>query len=187
MRLDLYRNPDFDRGAPRWKEAAWLVVSGLLVATWLPGSGWRRSLLRLFGARIGQGVVFKPGVTVKFPWKLAIGDHSWIGEHVWIDNLAEVRIGSHACLSQEVYVCTGSHDWSLDSFDLITRPVVVGDEAWICARSSLAPGTIVEEGAVVGLGSVARGTLSRWSVHGGNPAVLRGPRRRAGLDRLTGT
>ena len=187
MRLDQYRNQGFDRGAPRWKEAAWILVSGLLVASWLPGSGWRRALLRIFGARIGQGVVFKPKVSVKFPWKLIIGDHCWIGEEVWIDNLAEVRIGSHACLSQGVYVCTGSHDWSRDSFDLITRPVVVGNQAWVCAKAVLAPGTVVEDGAVLGLGSVARGTLTRWSVHTGNPATPRGLRQRVGLDRLTGT
>ena len=122
MRLDLYRNPHFPRGATRLTELVWIVLSGLLVASWLPGSGWRTFLLRLFGARIGQGVVIKPHVSIKFPWRLIVGNHVWIGERVWIDNLAEVAIGSNSCISQGAYLCTGSHDWSDSRFGLVTRP-----------------------------------------------------------------
>ena len=107
--------------------------------------------MRAFGARIGEGVVIKPGVRIKFPWRLAIGRDSWIGEHVWIDNLAAVKIADNVCISQGCYICTGSHDWSSASFDLLTRNVVVERYAWICAMTTLAPGTRVGEGAVLGL------------------------------------
>ena len=83
MRLDTFSAASFERGASRITEAFGLLVSGILVLSWLPGSGWRVWLLRAFGARIGQGVVLKPGVRVKFPWRLEVGDHSWIGEDVW--------------------------------------------------------------------------------------------------------
>lgn len=164
MRLDLFRNTDFERGASRLKEASWLLVSGLFVESWLPGSGWRVALLRLFGARIGEGVVIKPGVKVKFPWRLVVGDHSWIGERVWIDNLGQVTIGSHACLSQGAYLCTGSHDWSSERFDLIVAPITVADHAWICAFATLAPGSAIGEGAVVTMGGTIAGPVAAWTI-----------------------
>ncbi|MBP1804842.1 WcaF family extracellular polysaccharide biosynthesis acetyltransferase [Rubellimicrobium aerolatum] len=176
MRLDLYDASGFQRGAPRWKEALWLVLDGALVSSWLPGSGWRTRLLRLFGARIGAGVVIKPGVHVKFPWRLAIGAHCWIGERVWIDNLAPVIIGDHACLSQGAYLCTGSHDWSRERFDLVTTPIAIGDHAWICAGASLAPGAVLEEGAVLGMASLGRGRLPAWTLSAGVPARPVSPR-----------
>ena len=98
MQLSKFNNEDFDRGRSRLIESCWRVVEGLLFNSWLPGSGWRVQLLRLFGASIGSGVVIKPHVRIKFPWKLSIGDYSWIGEEVWIDNLAEVSIGSNCCI-----------------------------------------------------------------------------------------
>ena len=137
----------------------------------LPGSGWRTLLLRFFGARIGQGVVFKSGVRVKMPWRLTIGDHCWIGEDVWIDNLAEVRLGDHVCVSQGAYFCTGSHDWAKHSFDLIVKPIVVGPRAWIAAKCVVAPGVSVGDGAVLVLGSVATQDLEPLAIYAGNPAV----------------
>lgn len=171
MRLDRYDARGFDRGASRLKELLWLATSAVLVGGWLPGSGWRVRLLRLFGARIGRGVVVKPGVRVKFPWRLVVGDHCWIGEDAWIDNLAEVRLGDYACLSQAAYLCTGSHDWSREGFDLVTAPIRVESHAWVCARATLAPGSVLREGAVLGLGSVGRGELAPWTVHSGRPAA----------------
>ena len=170
VRLDLFANAKFSRGASRLTELCWMAVSGLLVESWLPGSGWRRQLLRAFGARIGKGVIIKPRVRVKFPWRLTVGDHSWIGEEVWIDNLAKVTVGSHCCLSQGAYLCTGSHDWTDPRFGLITRPIELGDGCWLGAKASLAPGTQVEPGAVVAMGSVASGQLAAWTVHAGVPS-----------------
>ena len=170
MNLKEYSTGIFTRGKSAWVELAWLIAQELFLASWLPGSVLRVWLLRLFGAQIGRGVVIKPRVRVKFPWRLVVGDFSWIGEDVWIDNLAEVTIGSHSVLSQGVYLCTGSHDWTKKNFDLVVKPINIGSHAWICAMSRVAPGVVVGEGAVLGLGSIANQSLADWTIHFGVPA-----------------
>lgn len=165
QRLDLYENPEFDRGASKTKELLWMLVQAWLFSSWLPGSGWRVRLLRTFGARIGRGVVIKQHVTVKFPWKLTVGNHVWIGERVWIDNLAQVTIGKHACISQGAYLCTGSHDWRDPQFTLIARPIQIGMGAWVGARASLAPGAVMEDGAVLAMTALGVGRLASQQIH----------------------
>jgi putative colanic acid biosynthesis acetyltransferase WcaF len=172
VRLDQFNNADYHRGRPALVEALWLVAQALFLRSFIPGSLHRRLLLRLFGARIGTGVVIKPGVRVKFPWRLEVGAHAWIGEGVWIDNLAEVKIGAHCCLSQEAYLCTGSHDWSKTTFDLMTAPIIIGEGAWIAARAVVAPGVVVGEGAVLGLASLASKSLEAQGIYRGVPATL---------------
>lgn len=172
VRLDQFNNADYHRGRPALVEALWLVAQALFLRSFIPGSLHRRLLLRLFGARIGTGVVIKPGVRVKFPWRLEVGAHAWIGEGVWIDNLAEVKIGAHCCLSQEAYLCTGSHDWSKTTFDLMTAPIIIGEGAWIAARAVVAPGVVVGEGAVLGLASLASKSLEAHGIYRGVPATL---------------
>jgi putative colanic acid biosynthesis acetyltransferase WcaF len=172
MRLDQFDNSSFERGRGKVVEALWLLASEALVRSWLPGSGFRVRILRLFGAQIGPGVVIKPHVRIKFPWRLSIGANSWIGEEVWIDNLAQVNIGSNCCISQGAYLCTGSHNWSLPTFDLITKSITVGDGAWICARSSVAPGVHVGAGAVLGFGATATRDLEPGQCYGLAQAVL---------------
>ena len=159
VRLDLFSNREFDRGASLFVEGLWTVVSGLLVGSWLPGSSWRCYLLRLFGAKIGRGVVIKPHVSVKFPWRLSISDHVWIGEHVWIDNLDNVSIGAHTCISQGAFLCTGSHDWRDPKFKLVTRPIYVGKNCWVCAKANIAPGAKMEDGSVVAFGGCLSSVL----------------------------
>ena len=176
MRLDKYSTGGFDRGRPRWVEGIWLALQALLVSSPIPGSWHRVVLLRLFGASIGDHVRIKPRVLVKFPWRLVIGEWSWVGEGAWIDNLAEVRIGSHVVISQGAYLCTGSHDLRSESFALVLRPIEIGECAWVCARAIVSPGTVVGRGAVVSLGSVAKGQLQDWQIYRGNPAVPVGRR-----------
>jgi len=179
MQLSKFNNGVFDRGRSRLVEICWRVVEGLLFNSWLPGSGWRMQLLRLFGASVGMGVVIKPHVRIKFPWKLSIGNHSWIGEDVWIDNLAEVTVGSNCCISQGAYLCTGSHRWDQESFDLETKPIVINDQCWVGAKSRIAPGVTLETGAVLTLGSVAVSDLASLGIYRGNPAKLIGQRNKA--------
>src|SRR6202008_897922 len=112
----------------------------------IPGTRHRRLLLRMFGAQIGRRVVLKPRMRVKFPWRLRVGDDAWIGEDVWIDNLAEGNIGSPCCISQGAYLCKGSHDWASMEFDLIVKPIVLRNHTWICARAVLSPGVTVGTG-----------------------------------------
>jgi putative colanic acid biosynthesis acetyltransferase WcaF len=169
--LGTYSARGFTRGRPAIVEALWIVVQALAVSAWLPGSWHRRALLRAFGARIGAGVVLKPGIRVKFPWRLTIGDHSWIGEDAWIDNLAEVSIGANCCVSQGAYLCTGSHDWSAPGFDLIVRPITLEAGAWIAARAIVGPGVTAGRGSVLGMASAATRDLDPWTVYAGVPAV----------------
>ena len=170
--LRKYDSAWFDRGRSKLVETLWLVLDAVLVRSRVPGYVHRRLILRAFGARIGKRVLIKPGVRIKFPWRLKIGDDSWIGEEVWIDNLAPVQIGANCCISQGVYICTGSHDWGRATFDLLVKPVKIEDGAWIASQSAIGPGVLVGEGAVLSLGSVATSDLAPWGIYQGVPATL---------------
>lgn len=162
-----------NRGRSRFIELLWLLLGAPVLASRLMLSApVRAGLLRLFGARIGAGMYMKPGVRVKFPWYLSVGDHCWIGEDVWIDNLAPVSIGSHVCVSQGAYLCTGNHDWSKPNLKLFTRPIKLERGSWVGARALVCPGVTVGEGAILTAGSVAAKDLLPFGIYTGNPAVL---------------
>ena len=149
MRLDQYDNSWYNPG-PKWKIALWYAVSMALFRTAIPyPSQLKAFVLRMFGAKIGQGVVIKPSVIIKYPWKLSIGDHSWIGEQVWIDNLDQVTIGNHCCISQGAMLLCGNHNYKKPTFDLIIKPIVLEDGVWIGARCLVGPGVTAKEGAVL--------------------------------------
>lgn len=169
--LSIPDNSGLQRGASRLKEALWYFVGDWLVrAHWMVSSAVRCAVLRWFGARIGRGVYAKPGLRVKFPWKLEVGDYTWLGEELWIDNLDKVSIGGHACVSQGVYLCTGNHDWRTRNLKLFTRPITIGDGAWVGARSVVGPGVRIGEGAILALASTVVKDIPAWEVHAGNPA-----------------
>jgi putative colanic acid biosynthesis acetyltransferase WcaF len=171
--LARYDNSAYDPGRSFLVRLAWFSIgSPLLRCALIPSSAFRRSLLRAFGAEIGTGTVMQQPFSVKYPWNLRVGAHSWFGEHCWIDNLAPVTIGSNVCISQAAYFCTGNHDWSDPVFALRTRPIKIGDGAWIGARASLAPGVVIGEGAVVALGSVVSKSIPAYEIHSGNPACF---------------
>ena len=161
---------------PIWRWCLWFAIGSPLLCSGLPGSSWRRLLLCWFGASVGSGVVIKPHLRVKFPWRLEIGAYSWVGEGVWIDNLEWVRIGRDVCVSQGVYFCTGNHDYRDPGFSYRLAPIVVESEAWIGAMARLAPGVVVRHGAVLGLGAVALDDLQPLCRYQGAPAYLVGPR-----------
>lgn len=176
--LASYRTPpDWHPGSNWLKQTLWFCVGApFLAARWLPGSAWRVVLLRSFGARLGPGCRLKPGLRVKFPWRLEVGEHCWLAEEAWIDNLASVRIGDRVCLSQGVYLCTGNHDFRSPGFELRLGPITVGSDAWIAARAVLAPGTTIGAGAMVALGAVVSGTVAPGAIVRGNPATVVGER-----------
>lgn len=179
MRLDRYQRGDYKPGAPLAMQLLWFFVGDFLVRSQLIAfSDFKVWILRLFGAEIGKFVRMKPGVKVKFPWRLKVGDYSWIGEDVWIDNLASVEIGAHCCISQGAYFCTGNHNWVSEGFDLITQAITISDHAWIAAKSVVGPGVKIGEGSVLSLGSVTTSNLDAWFVYQGNPAQKIGPRPR---------
>jgi putative colanic acid biosynthesis acetyltransferase WcaF len=164
---------DYENGRGLWFRALWYFIGQpLLSSALLPISSPKRWLLRRFGADIGQGVSIRPGTRIKNPWLLTIGDHSMIGEDAWIDNLVPVNIGSHVCISQGAYLCTGNHDWSSPSFRYRLGPIRIGDGAWIGARAIVGPGVSVGTCAVLGLGSVATRPIPAFEVHAGNPAIF---------------
>lgn len=171
-RLDKFKNDWYDPGRSVASRMGWMLVSAVFLQSWFPWpSSLKRILLRAFGASIGSRVVVKPRVNVKYPWNLSVGDHSWIGEGVWIDCLAQVTIGANACLSQGVMVETGNHDWSRATFDLIVRGVVVEDGAWAAVRSLLLPGARLASHAILGAGSVLSGDTEPYGIYAGVPAI----------------
>lgn len=160
MDLSQYRVTGYSPGRSRLVQVLWYLCSALVFQSpWFPFSALKVWLLRLFGASVGRGVVIKPCVRIKFPWRLQIGDFVWIGESVWIDNLATVKIGSHVCISQGAYLCTGSHDHRSITFDLITQSISISDRVWICAMVVVLPGTQVGSGSLIAAGTVIRGTV----------------------------
>ena len=161
--LSTFHNEWYRPGRSRTVQALWFFLGAPIVRCSLnPSSGLRASILRLFGARIGAGAVLKPGLRIKYPWRLSVGDHTWLGEDCWIDNLADVAIGSHVCISQGAFLCTGNHDWSDPSFALKLGPITIRDGAWVGARALVCPGVKVGKLAILVAGSVARKNLPRW-------------------------
>ena len=150
--LSSHRNDGFDPGRPFAVRAAWVIVEALVLLNPVVTSyRLKRTVLRIFGARIGEGVVIKPNVHVKFPWRLRVGAHSWLGERSWIDNFVEVTIGTNACVSQGAYLCTGNHDWNDPTFRRIEQGIAIGDGAWIGAFARIAPGIAVDPDELVAL------------------------------------
>ena len=137
----------------------------------LPVSGIKLFFLRLFGAEIGKGVVIKPGVKIKFPWKLMIGENSWIGEGVWIDNLDIITIGKSVCISQGAYLFTGNHDFKKSTFNLITHPILIEDGVWIGAKAVVYGGVTCHTHSILGINAVAETNLAGYTIYKGNPAI----------------
>ncbi|QDT15524.1 Galactoside O-acetyltransferase [Alienimonas californiensis] len=172
-----YRRPaEQARPGLLWWAIWWPVGALALDSALLPISRLKAPLLRAFGATIGKGLVMKPRVRVKDPRNLVIGDHCWVGEGVWIDNLAQVTLGNDVCLSQGAYLCTGGHNYARASFDLVTGPITVEGQAWVGAKAVLLPGVTVGAGAVVAAGSVVTKDVPPGMIVGGNPARVLRPR-----------
>ena len=169
--------PDWTPGVSRGRQILWFVAgSPLLASRWLPGSAWRCWLLKAFGAQLGLGCRVKPGLRVKFPWRLTVGAHCWLGEDAWIDNLACVTLGDRVVLSQGVYLCTGNHNYRDPSFALRAQPIALANDVWVGARAVVAPGTVVGAGAVIGLATVVSGVVPFRAVVRGNPGQITGQR-----------
>ncbi len=171
VNLASYENSGYDPGAGFVTRTVWFLLNALIIQSRsIPSSGLRVRLLRLFGAKIGSGVVIKPGVNVKYPWRLRIGDHTWIGEYTWLDSLAPIDIGANCCVSQGAYLCTGNHDWSDTKFSLIVKPIVIEDGAWLGAKAVVLPGVTIATHSIVTAGSVASKNTQPYMIHRGNPA-----------------
>ena len=161
----------------RLRRALWNVVWAVLYRTSpAPLHGWRRALLRLFGATVGAGAHPYPRARIWAPWNLTMEAHSCLANDVDCYCVAPVRVGRHATVSQYSYLCTASHDYRDPSMPLVTAPIDIGERAWITADCFIGPGVTVGRGAVVGARSTVLRDVDPWTVVAGNPAVPRATR-----------
>ena len=168
--LSIYNNSWYKPGS-RIKQLLWYIASRIFINTYIPyPMAVKRMVLTSFGAKIGAKVVIKPKVNIKYPWFLVVGNNTWIGEKVWIDNLTLVNLGSNVCLSQGSFLLTGNHNYTKSGFDLIVKEILIEDGAWIGAQAIVCPGVKVGSHAVLTVNSVATSTLNPYSIYQGNPA-----------------
>jgi putative colanic acid biosynthesis acetyltransferase WcaF len=164
-------NNDWYKPGSKYKILLWFIVNRLIINTYFPIPVFFKCfVLRIFGAKIGNGIMIKPKVNIKYPWFLEIGDYAWIGENVWIDNLGKVFIGANACISQGVLLLTGNHDYKKETFDMILKNIIIEEGVWIGAKSVVCQGVICQSHSVLGVNSVATKNLEPFSVYQGNPA-----------------
>jgi putative colanic acid biosynthesis acetyltransferase WcaF len=169
--LRQYDQSKYDRGRPGWFVLLWWLVQAIAFPL-SPHTfnGFRRWLLRLFGAQIGTGVIIRPTARFTYPWKVEIGDYSWIGDDVVFYSLESICIGCHCVISQECYLCTGSHDIQDSAFALITAPIAIGNGVWIATDCFIAPGIKIGANAVIGARSSVFSNIPTQQVCWGTPA-----------------
>jgi putative colanic acid biosynthesis acetyltransferase WcaF len=175
--LRCYDQSWFDRGRPGWYILLWWLVQAIafpLTPHFFQSA--RVVLLRFFGARIGQGVIIRPTARFTYPWKVCIGDYSWIGDDVVLYSLDEITIGEHCVISQKCYLCTGSHDLQDPAFGLQTAAIAIGNGAWVAADCFVGPGVKIGANAVIGARSNVLANVPHQQVCWGNPCRSRYPR-----------
>lgn len=162
----------FDKGAGKTKIVLWYFVNALFVRPSIfPFKGMKKCFLRFFGAKLGKNINIKPGVLIKSPWFLEIGDNCWIGENVWIDNLDKVKIGNNVCISQGALLLTGNHDYKVSNMPYRNGEIVIEDGAWVGGRAVVCSGVTVQKNALLTVGSVATRDLEANGIYQGNPAI----------------
>lgn len=177
QRLDMFCLPEGFRGRSAVVVQLWWLVQATLFR-WSPQFmyGWRRWLLRLFGARVGKKVLVRPSVKVTYPWKLTVGNYTWIGDDVVLYSLGEIEIGNHAVVSQRSYLCAASHDYTRADFPIYDKKIYINSHAWLATDVFVAPGVTIGEGAVVGARSSVFHDLPPKMVCIGSPAKPIKPR-----------
>ncbi len=165
-------NNDWYKPESAIKRLLWYICSIIFFKNGLFAFyGFKVFLLRLFGAKIGQSVLIKPSVNIKYPWLLSVGNNVWIGEDVWIDNLANVRIANDVCISQGALLLCGNHNFSMATFDLIVQPIIIEDGVWIGAKAIVTGGVICATHTVLAVGSCLSASTEAYGIYRGNPAV----------------
>ena len=173
MNIDLskYNQDGYSRGRNSITVLLWWIGQGTLFRFSIHNMyKWRNFLLKMFGAKVGNGVKIRPTAYFTYPWKVSIGENSWIGDHVKLYSLDEIIIGSNCVISQECYLCTGSHNLTDPHFGLMTQPIHIGDGAWIATDVFIYPGVTVSELAVVAARSTVLKDVNYNEVHAGSPA-----------------
>ena len=171
--LSQFKLPDNFRGRSAFTVQLWWLIEAVFFK---PSPqimyGWRRFLLRLFGAKIGAKVIIRPSVTTTYPWKVSIGDHSWIGDHVTLYSLGEIEIGKNVVVSQKTYLCTGSHDYNKIDFPIYAKKITIENECWLAMDVFVAPGITIGKGSVIGSRSSVYNDIPSNRICKGSPAVI---------------
>lgn len=171
MLLKNYEQKDYDRGRSSLVILLWWIIQGTIFRYSLHNMyGFRAGILRLFGAEIGKSTKIRANAKFTYPWKVSIGDYSWIGDEVQFYSLDTIQIGSNVVISQKSYLCTGSHDISSTNFSLMTNPIVVEDGSWIAADCFIHPGVVVAQGSVIAARSTVLKSTEANFIYAGNPA-----------------
>lgn len=168
--LSTFNNKWYKPGGNVISRLIWYFVNAMFFKSSYPLMGPKRFLLRLFGAEIGKKLIIKPHVSIKYPWNLSIGNHCWLGENVWIDNLDKVSIGNNVCISQGALILSGNHNYKSRSFDLMVKPIIIEDGVWIGAKSIVCQGIRCKSHSVLMVNSVANSDLEEYGIYRGNPA-----------------
>ncbi|GAB2464565.1 colanic acid biosynthesis acetyltransferase WcaF [Hymenobacter qilianensis] len=174
MQTDLskFNVGDYKAGS-KVKIIAWYLLNYYVFDTAVPWPyKFKEILLRFFGAHVGEGIVIKTKVRIKYPWLLTIGNNCWIGESVWIDNLDTVSIGNNVSISQGAMLLTGNHDYRVSSFPYRLGKIQLEDGVWIGARAVVCPGIICKSHSILTVQSVATKNMDAWSIYSGNPAAF---------------
>jgi putative colanic acid biosynthesis acetyltransferase WcaF len=175
--LRKYDQSWFDRGRPSWYILLWWLVQAIAFPlTPQPLNNLRCALLRLFGAHIGKGVFIRPTARFTYPWKVTIGDYSWIGDNVVLYSLDEIHIGHHCVISQKSYLCTGSHDIHDPAFGLKTASITIDNGVWVAADCFVGPGVQIGANAVIGARSSVFTDMPSSQVCLGTPCRPQYPR-----------
>lgn len=170
INLQLYDQSGFDRGRSTPYILLWWLIQAIFFPLTLHNAHRLRcSLLRLFGAKIGTGVVIRPTARITYPWKLTIGDYSWIGDNVVLYSLDEINIGSHSIISQNCYLCTGSHNIHSPNFTLKTAPITIGNGVWVASDCFIAQGIKIGSNSIIGARSTVLSNIPAEYLAWGNP------------------
>lgn len=155
-----------------FKRAIWNIIYVLLFRPFPTKifRSWRNFILRLFGAKVHRRAGVYCSAFITEPWNLILDNNAWIGPHALCDSTDVIHICNNATVSQYAYLCTASHDTSLKSFDLVTKPITIKENAWVAAGSFVGMGVTIGEGAVVGARSSVFKDVDSWSIVGGCPA-----------------
>lgn len=171
IKLSNYNQDDYDRGKNGFFILLWWVVQGTIFRFSLHNAyNWRAKILRVFGGTVGQDTKIRASSKFHYPWKVSIGDGSWIGDNVQLYSLDRIQIGANCVVSQESYLCTGSHNIKDPHFGLITKPIILKDGAWVASDVFVHPGVTVNEMAVIAARSTVTRDVPANEVHAGSPA-----------------
>jgi putative colanic acid biosynthesis acetyltransferase WcaF len=168
--------PGFRGKSALFVQLWWLIEAVLFRPSPQTLYGWRRLILRLFGSRVGVGVRIRPTARITYPWKVEFGNHVWIGDNVTIYSLGHISIGESSVISQDAYLCAGSHRIDSPAFDIYSEPIKIGASVWVAAGAFVAPGVTIGEGAVIGARSAVFKDVPSMSIWYGSPATFQGVR-----------